>query len=439
MRFGPKAHQYAKTCIFSLCWPRPPSSSCLAAAGRPRLVSLPAALLLPWGAGRASFSRVSRLSVLRTVMESTACSRCTSPGLKLRAALVGALLELVRVVLQQPELGGRLPLHVLWGPVDRFVRPGVVGPGGLLEVLRATCVARSFFRVWMPRSITAVARSSGRTASSGSSRSREASSLPMPRSCAPRPPLPGGLLGGLAHGLGALLCSDSRLPGVLAEVDQVGLQPVVGPLRCGGLAEGLGRGACACRPTSGFRASKAMACVTSMSRCHARRYSLRGSRALKSSARASIFLLSGSSTSFLRSRPSPFMSGRLLLLGFHGVEELQELCQVGLGHLRLHPAVRQVGEACVADHIAHVAGDRQAAGVPLVRGQGQLCREALRLHQRLVVDHDELALVRPPVRSGCPAAAAPGRCWRPRCCWKSSRPSSSSKRDRPRSRRCWSR
>ena len=98
MRFGPKAHQYAKTCFFALCWPGllgcpKKSSSCLAAAGRPRLVSLPAALLLPWGAGRASFSRVSRLSVLRTVMESTACSRCTSPywGLKLRAALVGAL------------------------------------------------------------------------------------------------------------------------------------------------------------------------------------------------------------------------------------------------------------------------------------------------------------------------------------------------------------
>ena len=33
----------------------------------------------------------------------------------------------------------------------------------------------------------------------------------------------------------------------------------------------------------------------------------------------------------------------------------------------------------------------------MVRGQGQLRREALRLHQRLVVDHDELALVRPAV------------------------------------------
>ena len=35
-----------------------------------------------------------------------------------------------------------------------------------------------------------------------------------------------------------------------------------------------------------------------------------------------------------------------------------------------HPAVRQIREACVADHVARVARDHQAAGVPLVRGQG---------------------------------------------------------------------
>ena len=55
------------------------SSSCLTAAGLPRLVSRPAASPLPWGAGSASPSRVSRPSVLRTVMESTARSCCTSP------------------------------------------------------------------------------------------------------------------------------------------------------------------------------------------------------------------------------------------------------------------------------------------------------------------------------------------------------------------------
>ena len=47
--------------------------------------------------------------------------------------------------------------------------------------------------------------------------------------------------------------------------------------------------------------------------------------------------------------------------------------------------------------VARVARDHEAAGVPLVRGQGQLRREARRLHQRLIVDHDELALVRPAV------------------------------------------
>ena len=64
---------------------------------------------------------------------------------------------------------------------------------------------------------------------------------------------------------------------------------------------------------------------------------------------------------------------------------------------RSSAAVRQVREARVADHVARVARDHEAAGVPLVRGQGQLRREALRLHQRLIVDHDELALVRPAV------------------------------------------
>ena len=87
----------------------------------------------------------------------------------------------------------------------------------------------------------------------------------------------------------------------------------------------------------------------------------------------------------------------LVLLGLHGVKELLELRHVGLRHLRLHPAVRQIREARVADHVARVARDHEAAGVPLVRGQGQLRGEALRLHQRLVVDHHKFALVRPAV------------------------------------------
>ena len=79
------------------------------------------------------------------------------------------------------------------------------------------------------------------------------------------------------------------------------------------------------------------------------------------------------------------------------VPSLHRVVPVGLGNLRLHPAIGQVREARVADHVARVARDHEAAGVPLVRGQEQLRQEALRLHQRLVVDHDELALVRPAV------------------------------------------
>ena len=56
------------------------------------------------------------------------------------------VLELVGVVLEDPELRGRLLLHVLGRAVHRLV-----------------VVARSFFSVWMPRSTTAMAlRSSGR-------------------------------------------------------------------------------------------------------------------------------------------------------------------------------------------------------------------------------------------------------------------------------------
>ena len=51
----------------------------------------------------------------------------------------------------------------------------------------------------------------------------------------------------------------------------------------------------------------------------------------------------------------------LVLLGLHGVEQLLELCHVGLGHLRLHPAVRQIREARVGDHVARVARDHEAA------------------------------------------------------------------------------
>ena len=69
------------------------------------------------------------------------------------------------------------------------------------------------------------------------------------------------------------------------------------------------------------------------------------------------------------------MSGRLYCLASTESKELLELRHVGLGHLRLRPAVR-IREARVADHVARVARDHEAAGAFLVRGQGQ-CVERL--------------------------------------------------------------
>ena len=45
------------------------------------------------------------------------------------------MLELVGVVLENPELRGRLLLHVLGRAVHRLVGPRVVGPGRPLEVV----------------------------------------------------------------------------------------------------------------------------------------------------------------------------------------------------------------------------------------------------------------------------------------------------------------
>ena len=166
-------------------------------------------------------------------------------------------------------------------------------------------MARSFFSVWMPRSTTAMAlRSSGRfvrcTASFGQlpvqrgelvaqvCRDHE---VPVVSSRAARlvarPTVSAflfcsGLPGEDVHHHQAVL----RLPPrVLAEVDEVGLQPVVRPLG-GRLAQRARPKPCTCRPTSAFSASKAMACVTSRSRCLASRYSFRGSLTLKSSAKS---------------------------------------------------------------------------------------------------------------------------------------------------------
>ena len=112
-------------------------------------------------------------------------------------------------------------------------------------------MARSFFSVWIPRSTTAVAlRSSGRfvrcTASAGSSRSSVANSLPRSvvttkflsspvSSCVARlvarPTVSAFLFCRGSTAASRVNQAILRLPPrVLAEVDEVGLQPVVRPL-----------------------------------------------------------------------------------------------------------------------------------------------------------------------------------------------------------------
>ena len=206
------------------------------------------------------------------------------------------VLELVGVVLQHPELRGRLLLHVLGRAVHRLVGPRVVGPGRPLKATARPCAPPS----WPGPS--------------------SASGCPGP----PRPVQRGELV--------AQVCRDHKVPvvpvsshaaclvarprlGVLVLQRFHGGLPVktsiaarpyfvfprvfwlksmrsacsrsFGP-SAADLPSARGRGACTCRPTLAFSASKAMACVTSRSRCLASRYSFRALTLKSSSLSASI-------------------------------------------------------------------------------------------------------------------------------------------------------
>ena len=238
------------------CRPAPPRQSArrvAAALGSPSLGA-------PDGHGvhgpqllHVAVLRVEAPRRVRRCSESAHVLHCLDAAV--RQVLVA--LEPVGVVLEDPELCGRLLLHVFRGAMHRLVGPRVVGRSGLLKVvaprppLRATRVARSFFSVWIRRSTTAVAlRSSGRFVRfRGQLRSSVANSLPrsvVTTKVVPRQLLR-GTLGGPADRLGVLVLQrfHGSLPGedvhhhqavlrlpprVLAEVDEVGLQPVVRPL-----------------------------------------------------------------------------------------------------------------------------------------------------------------------------------------------------------------
>ena len=166
------------------------------------------------------------------------------------------MLELVGVVLEDPELRGRLLLHVLGRAVRRLVGPRVVGPGRPLKVVAPLpALARPRGQVLLQRLDAPVHHGNG-VAVLGHGFRRQ---LPVQRGelvaqvcrdhevpVVPRQ-LPRGALGGPAHRLGVLVLQrfHGGLPGedvhhhqavlrlpprVLAEVDEVGLQPVVGPL-----------------------------------------------------------------------------------------------------------------------------------------------------------------------------------------------------------------
>ena len=90
------------------------------------------------------------------------------------------MLELVGVVLEDPELRGRLLLHVLGRAVHRLVGPRVVGPGRPLKVVAPLpALARHpCGQVFLQR-LDAPVRSSGRfVRCTASARSSVANSLP---------------------------------------------------------------------------------------------------------------------------------------------------------------------------------------------------------------------------------------------------------------------
>ena len=170
--------------------------------------------------------------------------------------------KLVGVVLEDPELRGRLLLHVLGRAVHRLVGPRVVGRSGLLKVVAPLpALARHPRGQVLLQRLDAPVHHGDGVAVLGPLRAVHGifGQLPVQRGelvaqvrrdhevpVVPRQLLCGAL-GGAAHRLGVLVLQrfHGGLPGedvhhhqavlrlpprVLAEVDEVGLQPVVRPL-----------------------------------------------------------------------------------------------------------------------------------------------------------------------------------------------------------------
>ena len=202
--------------------------------------------------------RVEAPRRVRRCSESACVLHCLDAAV--RQVLV--VLEPVGVVLEDPELCGRLLLHVFRGAVHRLVGPRVVGRSGLLKVVAplAALAGHARGQALLQRLDVPVHHGNG-VAVLGPLRPVHGFSgqLPVQRGelvaqvcrdhevpVVPRQ-LPRGALGGPAHRLGVLVLQrfHGGLPGedvhhhqailrlpprVLAEVDEVGLQPVVRPL-----------------------------------------------------------------------------------------------------------------------------------------------------------------------------------------------------------------
>ena len=200
------------------------------------------------------------------------------------------MLELVGVVLEDLELCGRLLLHVLGRAVCRLVGPRVVGPGRPLKVVAPLpALARHpHGQVLLQRLDAPVHHGNGvavvATKFPSSPISSRAARLVA------RPTVSAFLFCRGSTAASRVKTSITTRPYFVfprvfwLKSMRSACSRSFGP-SAADLPSARGRGACACRPTSAFSASKAMACVTSRSRCRASRYSFRGSRTLKSSAR----------------------------------------------------------------------------------------------------------------------------------------------------------
>ena len=165
------------------------------------------------------------------------------------------VLELVGVVLEDPELCGRLLLHVLAGAVQRLVGPRVVGPGRPLEVVAPLPALARHPRgqVLLPSGCPGPPRQWRCGPRAALSSSRRPLSAPARRAWWP------------ARRLGVLVLQRSRVKTSITTRPYFVFPRVFwlksmrsacsrsfGPLAAD-LPTARGRGACTCRPTSALR------------------------------------------------------------------------------------------------------------------------------------------------------------------------------------------